>query len=200
MTSATLLVARTGFERRSVARDTLLVIGGSLLVALSAQVAIPLPGTPVPITGQTLAVLLVGVLLGAARGAMTLALYLLEGALGLPFFAEGKAGVATLFLLPSAGYLWSFPIAAALVGHLAERGWDRRPGTTFLAMVAGNLVIYAAGLAWLARLVGGENALSMGMLPFLPGDVLKIALATLLLPAAWKRLRPNAGRTVRARS
>jgi biotin transport system substrate-specific component len=189
MTSATLLVARTGFERHAAARDLVLVLGGSLFVALSAQVAFPLPGTPVPVSGQTLAVLLVGAALGAARGAITLALYLLEGALGLPFFAEGKAGVATLFLLPSAGYLWGFPIAAALVGALAQRGWDRRPGTTFLAMVAGNLVVYAAGLAWLARFVGSENALSMGMLPFLPGDVVKIALATLLLPAAWRTVR-----------
>jgi biotin transport system substrate-specific component len=192
MASATMLVARTGFERRDAARDLLLVVGGSLFVALSAQVTILLPGTPVPVTGQTLAVLLVGVLLGAARGAMTLALYLLEGALGLPFFAEGKAGAATLFLAPSAGYLWSFPIAAALAGALAERGWDRRPVTALLAMVAGNLVIYVAGLAWLSRYVGVEGALGMGLLPFLPGDLLKIALATLLLPAAWKWLHPDA--------
>jgi biotin transport system substrate-specific component len=175
-----------------MARDLLLVVGFSLFVALSAQVAIPLPGTPVPVTGQTLAVLLAGALLGSARGAIALGLYLLEGALGLPFFAEGKAGAATLFLAPSAGYLWSFPIATALTGALAERGWDRRPITAFLAMVAGNAVIYACGLAWLAHLVGPQGAVRMGLLPFLPGDLLKIALATLLLPAAWRLFRPNA--------
>lgn len=192
MTSATLLVARTGFERRAAARDAMLVVGFSLFVALSAQVSFPLPGTPVPVSGQTLGVLLAGVLLGATRGALALGLYLLEGALGLPFFAEGKAGVATLLVAPSAGYLWSFPIAAALVGWLAERGWDRRPGTTLLAMALGSIVIYAGGIAWLSRFVGAENAIRMGMLPFLPGDLLKIGLATGLLPAAWRRFRPHA--------
>jgi biotin transport system substrate-specific component len=189
--SATLLLRRTAFERRAAARDALLVVGFSLLVALSAQAAVRLPGTPVPITGQTLAVLLTGALLGAARGFLALALYLLEGALGLPVFAEGKFGPAVLLAAPSAGYLWSFPVAAALVGHLAERGWDRRVGMTILAMLLGTLVIYLGGMTWLARYVGWSQALPAGLYPFLPGDLAKIALAACLLPGAWRWLSPR---------
>lgn len=189
--SSNVLLSQTRFERRTIARDVLLVVGFSLLVALSARVAIPVPGTPVPITGQTLAVLLAGALLGAARGFLVLALYLLEGAMGLPVFAEGRFGAAVLLAAPSAGYLWGFPLAAALVGWLAERGWDRRPATTALAMLLGNGVIYLCGVTWLAFFVGTGNALAAGLYPFLPGDALKIVLAALLLPAARRRLSPR---------
>jgi biotin transport system substrate-specific component len=191
--TATLLLPRTSFEPRAGAlvRDTLLVVGFSLLVALSAQVAISLPGTPVPMTGQTFGVLLTGALLGAGRGFLALALYLLEGALGLPVFAQGHAGLAGLLATQSAGYLWACPFAAAAVGALAERGWDRRFGTTALAMLAGNAVFYLFGLPWLARFVGPAQALPMGLFPFLPGDAIKLLLAAALLPAAW-RLHPPA--------
>jgi biotin transport system substrate-specific component len=192
--TATLLLPRTRFEPRAGAlvRDTLLVVGFSLLVGLSAQVAVPLPGTPVPITGQTFGVLLTGALLGVGRGFLALALYLLEGALGLPVFAQGHAGLAALLAAPSAGYLWACPFAAAVVGALAERGWDRRFGTTALAMLAGNAVFYLFGLPWLARFVGAAHALPMGFYPFLPGDAIKLLLAAALLPAAWRFHRPAA--------
>lgn len=183
--------------------EALLVLGGSLLTALMARIAIPLPFTPVPITGQTFAVLLVGAALGSRRGALSMALYLLEGAAGLPVFAGGAAGLARV-LGPTGGYLIGFIAAAFVTGWLAERGWDRRPLTAALAMLAGNLVIYLFGLIWLAYgpwlapwlvhqpgrfahgLWGSKGAIALGLLPFIPGDLVKLALATAALPGAWR--------------
>ena len=171
--------------RRGLLRDAALVLGGSLLVALSAQIRVSLPFTPVPITGQTFGVLLVGALLGARRGALSLVAYLVEGAAGLPVFAGGAAGVQYL-VGPTSGYLVGFVAAALVTGWLAERRWDRRVWTAALAMAVGNLVIYGFGLPWLARFVGPEQVLVAGMLPFLPGDALKLVLAALALPSAWR--------------
>lgn len=182
-------VHRPAAWRRSVASralaDAVLILAGSALVALSAQVVVPLPWTPVPITGQTFGVLFVGALLGSRRGALALAAYLLEGAAGLPVFAGGGATVAWL-LGPTAGYLWSYPAAAWLTGRLAERGWDRRPATAALALGAGNAVIYAVGLPWLAFFVGAERVFAAGLLPFVPGDLVKIAVAAGALAGAWR--------------
>ncbi|MCS7323908.1 MAG: biotin transporter BioY [Anaerolineae bacterium] len=158
------------------------VLGASWLVALLAQISIPLQ--PVPITGQTFGVLLAGAALGARRGALALLAYLAQGLIGLPFFAGGTSGMARL-LGPTGGYLVGFVAAAALVGWLSERGWDRRFISTFAAMALGNLVIYALGAPWLAQFVGWERALSAGVLPFLPGDAIKALLAALALPSAW---------------
>jgi biotin transport system substrate-specific component len=172
--------------------DAVLILGGSLLTALMARVEIPLPFTPVPITGQTFAVLLVGAALGSRRGALSMAVYLLEGALGLPVFAGGAAGLARL-RGPTGGYLIGFIAAAFVTGWLAERGWDRRPATTALAMLTGNAVIYLFGLPWLAWFVGGflgpKGALALGLLPFVPGDLLKLLLATLAFPSVWLLVR-----------
>lgn len=168
------------------AYNAILVITGSLLVALSAQFAVPL--APVPITMQPFAVLLVGASLGARRGALAMALYLAEGAAGLPVFAAGGCCVARL-VGPTAGYLWSYPLAAGLVGVLAERGLDRRPLTAMAAMLAGTAVIYLIALPWLALFVGAGRVLADGMLPFIVGDVAKIALAGGVLPGAWLALR-----------
>jgi len=167
--------------------DSLLVLGGSFLIALSAQIAIPLPFSPVPITGQTFAVLVVGMLLGCWRGTAAVLAYLAEGFLGLPVFAGGVAGIAKI-AGPTGGYLVSFLPAAYLAGYLAEKGWDRKISTTFLAMILGNVIIFGFGALWLARFVGFDQALSMGVLPFLAGDVVKIGLATFVLPGAWKLL------------
>ncbi len=176
--------------------DILLIIGGSLFTALMAQIAIPLPFTPVPITGQTLAVLLVGAALGSRRGALSMAAYVLEGAAGLPVYAGGAAGLARL-LGPTGGYLIGFIAAAWVTGWLAERGWDRRPFSTALAMLAGNVVIYLVGLPWLARFLGGflgpKGAIALGLLPFIPGDLLKLTLATFLLPSIWWMIRKLQG-------
>ena len=170
-------------------RSAALVVGFSLLVALAAQVVVPLPWTPVPLTGQTFAVLLTGALLGPRLGALALLAYLAEGAAGLPFFRAG-AGGAQHFAGPTAGYLFAFPAAAYVTGHLAERGWDRRFLTAAAAMALGSLVILAGGWAWLAVWTGSASkAFSLGVAPFLVGDVVKIALAAAALPAGWAVLR-----------
>ena len=146
-----------------------------------------LPFSPVPITGQTLAVLLAGALLGSRRGAMSMLAYLAQGIVGLPVFAQGASGI-TYLAGPTGGYLIGFVAAAYITGWLAERGWDRHVGTTALAMLAGNLAIYAVGLSWLSLYVG-RQAIALGLLPYAAGDVLKLALAALSLPAGWKLIR-----------
>lgn len=186
MTMAEVLTPGT-LRRGSVGKAAFevgLIVAGSLVVALSARLEILLPFTPVPVSGQTLGVLLVAAALGSRRGALAMAAYLAEGAAGLPVFAGGGFGLPYL-LGPTAGYLWSFPVVAALVGALAERGWDRGPITAGLAMLAGNAAIYLVGLPWLALFVGPEQVLMAGLIPFVAGDVVKVVLAAALLPAAW---------------
>ena len=164
-------------------RWALLTVLGSLFLALCAQVQVPL--WPVPMTMQTFGVLLLGMAFGARLGAATVALYLLEGAAGLPVFAGFSGGLPVLSG-PTGGYLFGFVIAAWLVGALAERGWDRGVLTTALAMLFGNVVLYVPGLIWLAGFVGGaEEAFAAGLAPFWIGDLLKVALAAGLLPSAW---------------
>ena len=175
------------------ARGALLIVGFSLLTAAAAQVVVPLPFTPVPLTGQTFAVLLTGALLGPRLGALAMLAYLAEGAAGLPFFRAGAGGLAHL-AGPTAGYLFAFPAAAYVTGHFAERGWDRRFLTAAAAMALGSLVILAAGWAWLALATGAAGgAFRLGVLPFLPGDLVKIALAAAALPAGRALLRRGAG-------
>jgi biotin transport system substrate-specific component len=170
-------------------RSALVVVGFSLLTALAAQVVVPLPFTPVPLTGQTFAVLLTGALLGPRLGALAMLAYLLEGAAGLPFFRGGAGGVGH-FSGATAGYLLAFPAAAYVTGALAERGWDRRFATAAAAMALGSFVILACGWAWLALMFkGGAEAFRLGVAPFLPGDVFKVALAAAALPAGWALLR-----------
>jgi biotin transporter BioY len=173
-----------------LALDIGLIVAASLLVAVSAQLTIHLRF--VPITMQTLAVLLVGATLGSLRGGAAIALYLAEGAVGLPFFAEGKAGVDFLLLRDpvhaSGGYLWGFLLASVLVGFLAERGWDRNVGSALGAMFLGNVAIYLVGLPWLADALGTsiEGALPFGLYPFIIGDTIKLLLAAGALPVAWR--------------
>lgn len=169
--------------------EVALVVVGVALIAASAQIAIPLPFTPVPITGQTFAALLVGASYGSGRGLLTFGGYLLLGGLGAPVFADHHSGWSVLSL-PTGGYLVGMLVAVGLVGRLAERGWDRRLLTSVVAMVAGNLVIYAFGLVWLGHALGTDAARTwaLGAQPFLAGDAVKIALAAGLLPLAWKGL------------
>ena len=169
----------------SRAREAALVLGGAALTGLAAQVSIPVHGSPVPVTGQTFGVLLVGAALGTRRGAASMALYLLAGFVGVPWFAGGTSGSIHLATL---GYLVGFILAGALVGALAERGADRSPWRTALTMVAGNLVIYACGVPYLAvsAHLSATSALHYGLTVFLLGDALKILLAAGLLPTAWK--------------
>jgi biotin transport system substrate-specific component len=171
------------FKQNSLLKDALLVLGGSLFIALLAQVEIPL--IPVPITGQTLGVLLIGMLLGPWRGAFSLMLYLTEGAVGLPFFAGGAAGVGVLSGA-TGGYLMGFVFAAFVTGWLAQRGWDRHFLKTALIMLVGNLVIYIPGLLWLNAVVSSENVFAIGLYPFIVGDLIKLALAAALMPSLWR--------------
>jgi biotin transport system substrate-specific component len=187
-TLAPTLLTRAFPRLNSRLRDILLIVTGSLFVAGMAQVRIPLPFTPVPITGQTFAVLLVGAALGANRGAASLLLYLIEGIAGLPFFAGGTGGLAAL-LGPTGGYLVGFVAAAYLVGLLAGRGLDRRIWSALLAFLAGEVVIYLFGVAWLSVFLGLQKAILAGLLPFVVGDTLKLVLAALALPAAWKLVK-----------
>lgn len=168
------------------ARHLALMAIGSLFLALMAQVRIPLPFTPVPLTGQTFAVLLIGATYGVRLGAATIALYLLEGALGLPFFAGGRSGLTAL-LGPTGGYLLGFVLAAAVTGALAERGLERSWRTSWLPFLLGNLAVYLIGLPWLAFWLGSwEKALLGGFFPFLLTDALKAAAAALVTPLAWQ--------------
>lgn len=175
-----------------IARDIVLIVAGSLLVALFAQIKIPLGFTPVPITGQTFAVLLVGALLGGWRGGLALALYAIEGAF-LPFFAGGASG--WFWLLSSGGYIVGFIPAAALVGFLCQWGWSRRPWV-LLAMLLGNIALYIPGLIQLGLFLPADVATAWGcadvwqcgLLPFIPGDLVKLVAASLVAPAGWALL------------
>jgi biotin transport system substrate-specific component len=213
-------LSRWILPQQTLARDLFLVLGGSLVVALLAQVAIPLPFTPVPITGQTLGVLLVGASLGWRLGLLALLTYLVEGAIGLPVFAGGGAGFVR-FLGPTGGYLLAYPLAAALMGFWVERfGSDRNVFKMIGAMILCSLIIYGLGSSWLGvnlalagtltqisskatpsfanflttcmagtgTLTGPSvaAALCKGVIPFIPGDLIKIGASAALLPITWR--------------
>jgi biotin transport system substrate-specific component len=167
-------------------RDLSLILAASLLLAALAQVEFPLPFTPVPITGETFGVLLIGAALGSKRGVASILAYLAEGAAGLPFFAGGTGGLSVL-TGATAGYLVGFVGAAYVVGRMAERGLERSFRTSLLPFVVGTLIIYAFGVAWLSTIVGGlAEGIRFGMLPFLIGDAVKLIAASVVLPAAWR--------------
>jgi biotin transport system substrate-specific component len=172
-------------------RSVGLVLGFSLLMALSAQMVIPIG--PVPITGQTFVVLLTGALLGSRLGAITMIVYLVEGASGLPFFYGGSGGVAHLFG-PTGGYLVAFPAAAFITGAFAEHDWDRRFPTAVAAMAIGSLVIMLSGWTWYSIVTNTSMAVvfKSSVLPLIPGDIIKILLAAAALPTGWALLKRKA--------
>ncbi|MDA0241133.1 MAG: biotin transporter BioY [Proteobacteria bacterium] len=179
---------------QTLVRNILLAIAGTGLLYLSAKFRVPLdPISPVPLSMQTFAVLFLGMAFGWRLGAATMLLYLAEGALGLPVFAgTPEKGIGIPYLMgPTGGYLVSYVFAAGTVGYLAQRGWDRNLFTAAAAMVIGSIVIYAFGVSWLAVVIGSslEKSMQLGMLPFLLGDAIKIALAAVLLPVSWRILR-----------
>lgn len=179
---ADLLPAATASRAR--VRDAALVLGGAALTGVAAQIAVPVPGSPVPVTAQTFAALLVGASLGAGRGLLSLALYALAGIAGMPWFAGGASGAGGATF----GYIVGMLLAATAVGALARRGGDRGVLRTAATMAAGMALIYAVGVPYLALSTGmslGEAA-AVGMVPFLIGDALKAALAMGALPTAWK--------------
>ncbi|MET8740104.1 biotin transporter BioY [Streptomyces sp. NPDC004728] len=192
MSTAAAAPARTGAvladllpaARHRYAVDTALVLGGAALTGIAAQIAVPVPGSPVPVTGQTFAALLVGTALGARRGFLSLAVYALVGMAGMPWFSEGTSGMG----FPSFGYVLGMMLAAAAVGGLARRGGDRSVLRTAGTMVLGSAIIYAVGVPYLALATGmsASAAIAAGLVPFLIGDAVKAALAMGALPAAWK--------------
>jgi biotin transport system substrate-specific component len=176
-------------------KDALLVLGANLFIALSAQVAVRIPLSPVPITGQTFAVLLAGALLGSRRGALSVLAYLAEGTAGLPVFAGGGSG--PLWLTgPTGGYLVGFVATAWVVGWLREHLGDGSITGTVVILLAGSATTYLLGLLWLARFVGPDGALAQGLLPFVPGDLIKMALATLVVSQS-PRLTRACGSNIR---
>ena len=174
----------------SLMAQIVLVLAGSALLAISAQISVPF--YPVPVTGQTLVVLMIGMAYGARLGAATVMAYLVEGGMGLPVFANGGAGWAYL-AGPTGGYLTGFLVAAFILGLLAERGIPQ-PISTALAMLVGTAVIYLFGATWLSSFIGFEKAVVAGVLPFLYGDAAKLIVAAGLMPLAWRAVRALAGK------
>lgn len=181
MTLAQTLRPRTAFAAQA-AYDIIVVLFGSALLALAAQAQIRLPFTPVPITAQTFAVLIVGMLLGSRRALAAVAAYLGQGALGLPVFA-GLSGGLLHVAGPTGGYLLAFLPAAYVVGLFAERGWDRQLLKSLCALGTGAAIILAGGSLWLSLFIGLDRALILGVLPFIPGEIVKLAVAAALLPS-----------------
>ncbi len=199
MSTLTLAVGRpTLADRifsRSLVTDLILVAAGAALTAVAAQIAIPL--WPVPVTGQTLAVLLVGVTLGAVRGGISLALYAILGIVGLPVFSDASSGWSVI-AGPTGGYIIGFIFAAVLAGWLAQREWDRKLVRAFVAFLAGSVVPFAFGLPWLAVALGGfglpndlQSVLSAGLYPFILGGVIKAALGAGIITLAWFGVRKS---------
>jgi biotin transport system substrate-specific component len=185
--AATTLTLRDAvIGRTSFARTLAVVVAGAALIACCAQISIPLGFTPVPLTGQTFAVLLVGASLGATAGAASALLYVAAGAVGAPVYA-GHAHGWHVLSSATGGYLVGFVAAAALTGALAERQWDRRFSSSLGALLTGNVIIYAFGVAWLTHELHGNTAkaLEYGLYPFVPGDLIKLYLTALVLPTAW---------------
>ncbi len=181
------------WPRTGALADLVLVVSGAGLVALAAQITIE--RWPVPITGQTFAVLLVGASLGAVRGLASLGLYVVAGLLGAPVYQDQHHGLE-YFLGATGGYVIGFVVAAGLVGYLAEQRWDRRLSSAVAAMLTGNVVVYAIGLPWLAAELDTafQDTLEAGLYPFVIGDLLKLYLAGALLPGAWRVVERVTGR------
>ena len=196
MTALAHSLTRGRSRNTALVLDVALIVAGTAFIYLMTQVVIPLePFSPVPITGQTLAVLVVGGTLGAVRGGSSVVLYLLLGMASFPrTFAEGKTGVEYLFASsPTGGYLIGFFLAAVLVGYLCQRGWDRSIRSAIGAMLLGEVVIYVIGVPWLANAieVPAAKALEFGLYPFVVGDMIKLFIAAGLLPVTWRLLGKN---------
>jgi biotin transport system substrate-specific component len=181
-----LVPVRVGERVSPRLRNVVLVVTGAFLIFLTARISLPIPGNPVPFTLQTFGILVVGGALGLRRGGLAAALYVALGIVGLPFFAEGQGGLHVI-LGATGGYLIGFVLAAALVGRLAELGWDRRIGGALGATALGTAVIYLVGVPWLAVTTGLSlgDAIATGLVPFVVADTVKLVAAALVFPSAW---------------
>ena len=180
----TLVLDKAENNSQKIFRYGILSLAGSALITLCAQVSVPF--YPVPMTMQTFAVILIGLTYGWRLGGITVALYLIEGSIGLPVFAGGKGGMIVL-MGPTAGYLYGFFLAAVACGWFAERGFDRSYFKLIVPLLVGNILLYTSGLIWLGNFIGWDKpVLDLGLYPFIPGDLLKITLAVVLLPTVWK--------------
>ena len=176
-------------NRNSILAEVALIMTGSILIAASAQIRFYLPNTPVPVTLQTLTVLLIAAVLGSWRGVAAVVTYIAAGSLGLPFFAGLKGGPITL-LGPTGGYLLGFVVAAGLVGWMAKRKVYYNLLSAIPMFLAGQVVIYVFGTIWLSQFVGSiSQALTVGVLPFIPGDIIKVVVGILILPTTWRIFR-----------
>lgn len=181
-----LVPVRVGERVSPMLRSVLLVVAGALLIAVTARVSVAIPGNPVPFTLQNLGVLVAGGALGLRRGGVAAALYVVLGAVGLPVFADGRSGLHVV-LGATGGYVVGFVLAAALVGRLAELGWDRRIGGAVGATLLGTIVIYLVGVPWLAVTAGmsPSEAIAAGLTPFVLADLAKLLVAAVVFPSAW---------------
>lgn len=195
MTALAHALGRRTTARSALITDVMLVVLGSAVMAGLAQLSFRLPFTPVPVSGQTLGVMLIGASLGAWRGGAAILLYLGEGAAGLPVFAEGNSGTVFLTSAPTTGYLWGFVVAAVVIGLLAQLGWDRSVGSALGAMLVGEVVVFALGVGWLSHIlnISGQAALEGGLYPFVLGELLKLGIAAGVLPAAWRFVGGSSG-------
>ena len=180
----TLVLDKVENKSQKIFRYGILSYTGSALIALCAQVSVPF--YPVPVTMQTFAVILIGLTYGWRLGGITVALYLIEGSIGLPVFAGGKGGMIVM-MGPTAGYLYGFFLASDACGWFTERGFDRSYLKLIVPLLAGNVLLYTSGLIWLGNFIGWDKpVLELGLYPFIPGDLMKIALVAVLLPTVWK--------------
>lgn len=190
-----LVPIRIGERLSARARHIALIVAGALFIYLTSLVVFVLPNNPVPITGQTLGILVVGGALGFRRGATATLLYIVIGIVGVPAFAEHRSGIGViasmedgrLVLGATGGYLVGFILASAIVGRLAELGWDRHVVGSVAAMLIGSVAIYAVGLPWLMAATGftPQETIQKGLVPFIPGDIIKLAIAAGIFPIAW---------------
>lgn len=175
-----MILTKQLIKSRSLIANIVIALSGSILLALLARLSIPVPFSPIPITGQTIGILFLGALLGSRIGTLTVIMYIFEGLIGLPVFAGGTMGF--LYLLgPTGGYLIGFIPAVYLVGYLSERNWTNNFTSAFLTMIIGTSVIFIFGISWLAVTAGFETALAIGLYPYLPGAAVKIILATAII-------------------
>jgi len=174
-------------KKSTMLYNVVLVIAGSMLITLSAKISIPLSFSPVPVTMQTLAILLIGTLYGSKRGSLTVLAYISQGVMGIPVFAKAGSGFAYL-LGPTGGYLVGFVFAAYITGYFAEKGWGRSFWKTALAMTIGTSFIFILGVSWLSLSIGLGKAVMIGLVPFVIGAITKIVIANALIPSGWKIL------------